>query len=155
MIIAACLSLCLNFWFSFSNSAIRRAEGSGFCSFGPRFFGERASRVPLSAWRCHVVRLDEYNPSRRRRAPICPGSLQNSASRSIRRLYSAVNLRRTGFSVTSEAESILSPRGLLGSAIEEIPVVLRTPSISSSLTLSLVNITAFFFITDSPSHPLL
>ena len=32
-----------------SNSAIRRTEGSRFCSFDPRFFGERASREPLSA----------------------------------------------------------------------------------------------------------
>jgi hypothetical protein len=66
-----------------------------------------------------------------------------------------VNLRRTGFSETSGSETILSPRGLFGSAIEEIPVVLRTPSISSILTLALVNMTSFFFITGSPSHPLL
>src|SRR3989304_5486353 len=155
MMISACLSLYLSFCVSFSNSAIRQTEGFGFCSLGPRFFGERASRAPLSTWRRHVVRLDEYKPSRRKRAPICLGSLQDSASIRMRLLYSAVYFRRTGFSGTSGSEITLSPRGLCGLAIEEIPVVLRTPSVSSILILALVNMTSFFFITPSPSRPLL
>jgi hypothetical protein len=61
--------------------------------------GVRALSAPVD--NRQVVRCDEYRPSRRSRAPSCPGSVQQSASRSIRSLYSAVNRRRTGFSETA------------------------------------------------------
>jgi hypothetical protein len=48
-----------------------------------------------------IHKCDEYNPSRRRRAPITPGSVQESASRRILRLYSAVNRRWLAFATTS------------------------------------------------------
>ncbi|MEY2931941.1 MAG: hypothetical protein RL033_2690, partial [Pseudomonadota bacterium] len=44
------------------------------------------------------VKCDEYRPSRLSSAPM---SLLDAASCRIRRLYSAVNLRRLAFSVTS------------------------------------------------------
>src|SRR3989304_51049 len=147
MMNSACLSLCLSFWFSFSSWAIWRTEGSGFWYLGPRFLGERASSVPLSAWRRQVVRLDEYSPSRRRRAPICPDSLQDSACRNIRRLYSAVYFRRTGFSRTSGFETAPCPWWLNGAVIKGIPVALRILSISSIVTFALVNMSSFFSIT--------
>src|SRR5207244_8258090 len=52
----------------------------------------------------HVVRWEEYNPSRRSSAPIPPGVLQASASRTIFRLYSTVNRRRVAFATTSIAD---------------------------------------------------
>ena len=132
MINSACRSLCSNFWVAFSSSAIRRREGSGFFSFGPRFFGESASNVPRSACRRQVIRLEEYNPSRRKRAPNRPCSLQTSASRRIQRLYSAVNRRRNAFSGTSESGTTDKPARPPVRPLEEIPVTLRAPFISSS-----------------------
>src|SRR5207245_3886727 len=49
----------------------------------------------------HVVRWDEYSPSRRSNAPAAPGVLQPSASLTIFRLYSTVNRRRVAFATTS------------------------------------------------------
>jgi hypothetical protein len=153
MINPACRSLCSNLWVIFSNSAIRRMEGSGFFSFGPRFFGDSASMVPCSACRRQVFRFDEYNPSRRKRAPNRPCSLQASASRRIRRLYSAAKRRRTGFSGTSESgttdRSARPPVRLR----EEIPVALRAPSISSRSFETSTSIDSFFSIKTSPSRP--
>src|SRR5439155_1313121 len=51
----------------------------------------------------HVVRCEEYSPSRRSNAPTAPGVLQASASRTIFRLYSTVNRRRVAFATTSIA----------------------------------------------------
>ena len=144
MINSACRSLCSNFWVVFSSSAIRRREGSGFFSFGPLFFGESASNEPCSACRRHVIRLEEYNPSRRKRAPTRPCSLQASASRRIRRLYSAVNRRRTAFSDTSESGTTDRPARPPVRPLEEIPVALWAPSISSSPFETSTNIVSFF-----------
>ena len=57
--------------------------------------------APASRWRRQSTRWEEYRPSRRSRAPICPGSVAVSASFRIASLYSAVNLRRLGRSGTS------------------------------------------------------
>src|SRR5207247_5305658 len=65
-----------------------------------RFFGAPASS-PRSRAARHVVRCEEYNPSRRNNAPTAPGVLHASASRTIFRLYSTVNRRRVAFAVTS------------------------------------------------------
>ena len=143
MISSACRSLCSNFRVVFSSSSIRRREGSGFFSFGPRFFGESASNVPRSACRRHVIRLEEYNPSRRKRAPNRPCSLQASASWRIRRLYSAVNRRRTAFSGTSESGTTDRPVRPPVRPLEETPVALPAPSISSSPFEILTNIASF------------
>src|SRR5713226_3409599 len=83
-----------------SSSAIRLSRGSGTRGTGPRFF-DAPARSPRSRAARHVVRCEEYNPSRRSSAPIAPGVLQPSASRTIFRLYSSVNCRRVAFAVTS------------------------------------------------------
>lgn len=59
---------------------------------GPRFVGAPASS-PRSRAARHLVRWEEYNPSRRNNAPTPHDVLQASASRMIFRLYSTVNRR--------------------------------------------------------------
>jgi hypothetical protein len=74
---------------------------SGGVTFGPRFFGDNPASSPRSRAARQVVNSDEYSPSRRSRAPISPGFVHRSASRTIRRLYSAVNRRRSALATTS------------------------------------------------------
>src|SRR5206468_320839 len=83
-------------------SASFLSRGSTTRRAGPRFFGAPASSPRSRATR-HVVRWDEYSPSRRSNAPTAPGVLQPSASRTIFRLYSTVNRRRVAFATTSIA----------------------------------------------------
>src|SRR6266852_2211255 len=84
-----------------SSSAIRLSRESGGVTFGPRFFGDNPASSPRSRAARQVVNSDEYSPSRRSRAPISPGFVHRSASRTIRRLYSAVNRRRSALATTS------------------------------------------------------
>src|SRR6266508_2318689 len=83
-------------------SASFLSRGSTTRRAGPRFFGAPASS-PRSRAARQVVRCEEYNPSRRSSAPIAPGVLQLSASRTIFRLYLSVNCRRVAFATTSIA----------------------------------------------------
>src|SRR5206468_11794923 len=83
-------------------SASFLSRGSTPRRAGPRFFGAPASS-PRSRAARHVVRCEEYSPSRRSNAPTAPGVLQASASRTIFRLYSTVNRRRVAFATTSIA----------------------------------------------------
>src|SRR5438046_2195787 len=83
-------------------SASFLSRGSSTRRTGPRFFGAPASS-PRSRAARHVVRWEEYNPSRRSNAPTAPGVLQASASRTIFRLYSTLNRRRVAFATTSIA----------------------------------------------------
>src|SRR2546426_5245471 len=83
-----------------SNSLIRLSRGSTTRRAGPRFFAAPASS-PRSRAARHVVRCEEYSPSRRSNAPTAPGVLHPSASRTILRLYSTVNRRRVAFATTS------------------------------------------------------
>src|SRR5450631_4189834 len=97
----------VSFAISRSCSAIFLSRGSGDAAVGPRFFvAAPGARSPRSRAARHVASCDEYNPSRRSRAPISPGALQASVSFTILRLYSTVNDRRLAFSVTS----VSSPR---------------------------------------------
>src|SRR5207244_6819712 len=84
-------------------SASLLSRGSTTRRAGPRFVGAPASS-PRSRAARHVVRCEEYSPSRRSNAPIAPGVLQASASRTILRLYSTVNRRRVAFATTSIAD---------------------------------------------------
>src|SRR6185436_4041446 len=85
-----------------SCSASFLSRGSTTRRAGPRFFGAPVSS-PRSRAPRHVVRCEEYNPSRRNNAPTAPGVLQASASRTIFRLYSTVNRRRVALATTSIA----------------------------------------------------
>src|SRR5438094_10116308 len=78
------------------------SRGSTTRRAGPRFFGAPASS-PRSRAARHVVSCEQYSPSRRNNAPIAPGVLQPSASRTIFRLYSTENRRRVAFATTSIA----------------------------------------------------
>jgi len=57
-------------------------------AFGPRFFDRSPASAPSSRCRRQAVSSDEYSPSRRSKAPISPGALHASASRTIRSLRS-------------------------------------------------------------------
>src|SRR5207245_1905006 len=83
-------------------SASLLSRGSTTRRAGPRFVGAPASS-PRSRAARHVVRCEEYSPSRRSNAPIAPGVLHPSASRTIFRLYSPVNCRRFALATTSIA----------------------------------------------------
>src|SRR5439155_23167184 len=60
---------------------------------------------PSSPPRRLPVGSDEYGPSPRRSAPISPGLLHASASRSTRSLYSALNRLRFGRSTSSGSDN--------------------------------------------------
>ena len=143
---SACRSLFSNFLVVFSSSAMRSREGSGFFSFGPRFFGESASKLPFCACRRHVIKLEEYRPSRRNRAPRQPCSLHDSASRRIRLLYSALKRRRAALSETSGLGTRVKPAWPSARPREEIPVALGAPSISSRSFNPQTSIVSSFFM---------
>src|SRR5439155_1069029 len=129
-----------------SCSAIFLSRGSGGATFGPRFFGDSPSSSPRSRAARQVTRCEEYSPSRRSSAPISPGFVHRSASRTIRRLYSAVNRRRSAFATTST--SGLSAPGAapaVGAPAGKTPVALRAPSVSPAL--SITSPLAFFSTT--------
>src|SRR3954470_22275874 len=97
-----------------SISALFLSRGSTGAACGPRFFvAAPGASSPRSRACRHVVRWDEYSPSRRSSAPISPGPLQASASFTIFLLYSTVNARRLAFSVTS----VTSPRDDIAVAV--------------------------------------
>ena len=84
-------------------------------------------RFPLR----HVVRCDEYKPSRRRSRPTSPNSVQRSASSTIRSLYDGANRRRSGLSTTSgsgAAAALRLPSQVSG-AIPFSSILSRCPSI--------------------------
>ena len=88
----------------FSRSSLRTFPSSGFRSLGfrPRLFDSALSAEdPLRTALRHVVRCDEYKPSRRRSRPTSPGSVHRSASSTTRSLYDGLNRRRVGLSTTS------------------------------------------------------
>ena len=76
-------------WSSFSRRVFSRSNLRTFSSRGfrsrlrPRFL-DSAFRDPLRAALRHVVRCDEYKPSRRRSRPTSPNSVQRSASSTVR-----------------------------------------------------------------------
>ena len=93
-------------WSSFSRrvflrSSLRTFPSSRFRSLGfrPRLF-DSALTDPLRTALRHVVRCDEYKPSRRRSHPTSPGSVHRSASSTTRSLYDGLNRRRVGLSTT-------------------------------------------------------
>jgi len=90
--------------FSRSNVATLAARGFFSLGNGPLFFCDSPSISLLSRCLRHTVRLEEYSPSRRKRAPNSPGRVQATASRRILCLYSAVYRRRVGFAATSTSE---------------------------------------------------
>lgn len=66
----------------------------------PRFL-DRAFSDPLVAAFRHVVRCDEYRPSRLRSRPTSQASVNRSASSTILRSYDGLNRRRRGLPATS------------------------------------------------------
>src|SRR2546428_2729941 len=93
---------------------MRLSRGSATCRVGPRFLAAPANS-PRSRAARHVVRCEEYSPSRRRGAPTAPGVRHASASRRIVRLYSTVNRRRVAFAATSisGSDAFIDLRSLL------------------------------------------
>ena len=86
---------------AFRRSSLRTFSSNGFRSgLRPRFL-DSAFKDPLCAALRHVVRCDEYKPSRLRSRPTSPGSVHRSAPSTIRNLYDESNRRRRGLSTTS------------------------------------------------------
>ena|GEM_PF-5916533 len=156
------LSNCFcNLLVSLSNSLTLRARGLMGLAFLPRFFGARPSSFPFSRCFRHVVRWDEYRPSRLNRAPIAPClPLQASASSMIFFLYRAENPLLCAFAGTS-GSGLLFPnsgttpngrrQGLSPLRVATLPSTPRTPGhhgscLSSTIvsSLFLVSITAIF-----------
>src|SRR5207245_4550045 len=119
---------CFHRTISRSCSAIFLSRGSGGVAFGPRGLAASPASSPRSRAARQVVRSKQYHPSRRSSAPSSPGFVQRSASRTIRRLYSAVNHRRCALAATS-----VSPA--TGAALGKTPVALRAPSVSPSRSI--------------------
>jgi len=111
MIISALSNCFCNLLVSLSNSLTLRARGLIGSFFLPRFFGARAPSSPSSRCLRHVVRCEEYRPSRLNKAPIAPGlPLQASASSRIFFLYCAENLLLRALAGTSESGLSIPPR---------------------------------------------
>jgi len=104
--ISAFSSLAWRRAFSRSSWATRAARGLAV-GLRPRRLGSR-----LCACRARqFARCEEYNPSRRNSAPIAPGDVQRSASRMIRRLYSALNRRRAALAVLTSGSGRAAAAG--------------------------------------------
>ena len=125
MIVSACVSFLWSRRVSRSNSAMRVSRTSFGGAFGPRFTDPVPANAPAAPCRRQVLRLDEYNPSRRNKAPTSPTFLHLSASLTIRRLYSPLNRRRVAFSATSGS----GPSPVRPAAPRATPVALRAPSV--------------------------
>src|SRR4030095_4169918 len=131
-----------HFAISRSWSAICLSRGSGGGAFGPRFFGASASSSPRSRAARHVVRCEEYSPSRRSSAPIAPGVVHRSASRTMRRLYSAVKRRRCGLATTS-VSAVVTTGGSPRTPAATTPRVLPAPSVSPAPSSTFLFSTTF------------
>jgi hypothetical protein len=117
---------------AFCRSSLRTVSSSGLCSdLRPRFFDSAFSDPSRTALR-HVVRLDEYRPSRRRMRPTSPSSVHRSTSSRIRSLYDGLNRRRLGFSMTSGSGGAAALR-LPSRGGGAIPFSLAVPASSISL----------------------
>lgn len=101
ILVSACVSCWLRRAWSRSSGATRWARGSRPRAWRPRFFGVWASNIPCSRGRRQVVRWAESMPSRRHRAPTCPGAGQASATANTRPLSAAVQRRRYDTDETS------------------------------------------------------
>lgn len=135
MMISACWSFfsrratcAFHFWFS-SASGLR-------VGLRPRFL-EKALRAPAARSRRHCTKCDEYRPSRRNSAPICPGPVARPASSTMASLYSAVNLRRWALATTSVPAG--SAAGRLELAAPPLRAgSLRSPSLRSEAANSIM-----------------
>ncbi len=101
MMVSAFFNFFAGCRFSRSKWATRSVKGFLGNGFRPRFLGLNAESKPFFCCLRQAVRFEEYSPSRRKRAPICPDSRHASASCRMRSLYLAVNLLRGFFSRTS------------------------------------------------------
>ena len=101
----------LHFSRALSRSNSRTLSANGFFSrrCGPRCFPFSPANSPFSRCLRHVLKFDQYKPSRRKSAPISPGRLQRSASRNTFALYSPVNRRRSPFDTTSTSVKDFKP----------------------------------------------
>ena len=103
MIVSARCSFRCSRRFSASSCFTRGSTGLGL---GPRRRPRMSCKAPCSRCRRQLVSKDEYNPSRRNRAPSSPGFLQASACVRMRSRYSAGKRRRWAFAGTSGSGSV-------------------------------------------------
>src|SRR5215510_388689 len=81
-----------------------------------RRFGASAANSSRLRARRHTARCEEYRPSRRNNAPTAPGVAHASASFRMRRLYSAVYVRRRGFAATCTSSGTTFTRPSMASS---------------------------------------
>ena len=103
MIVSARCSFRCSRRFSASSCFTRGSTGRGV---GPRRRPRIACRAPASRCRRQFVKSDEYNPSRRSRAPTSPGRLHASTSLRMRSRYAGGKRRRSTFAGTSGSGSL-------------------------------------------------
>ena len=130
MIVSARCSFRCSRRFSASSCFTRGSTGLGL---GPRRRPRMSCKAPCSRCRRQLVSKDEYNPSRRNRAPSSPGFLQASACVRMRSRYSAGKRRRWAFAGTSGSGSVARD-------VTEGPkaaVALRAPSASAPSATSI------------------
>ena len=107
MIVSARCSFRCSRRFSASSCFTRGSTGRGV---GPRRRPRIACRAPASRCRRQFVKSDEYNPSRRSRAPTSPGRLHASTSLRMRSRYAGGKRRRSTFAGTSGSGSLARDR---------------------------------------------
>ena len=112
--VCACSNRRRNLAFSLRSCSFSTATSSRRRPLGPRGL-DSALSVPSRRARRHWVNCEEYNTSRRSRAPTSPGARQASASYRTRNLYRAVNRRRSARAGTSGSGLLLpfSPISIL------------------------------------------
>src|SRR3954454_16121568 len=119
-------SSCLTLSCSRCSCAYSPASGLFGCGLRPRFLGVTPASWPSSRSRRHVVRCDEYKPSRRSTSPTPPSAPDASASSvswRMRSLYLATKALRFGRSgevalsgsperaASRTADAVPSPKG--------------------------------------------
>src|SRR5665647_2580587 len=159
MIVSAWRSLAASRWVSRVSRRFSAIKGASGLAFRPRRLGASPASIPLLRCSRHVLRSDEYNPSRRSNAPSWPDAVERSASWRMRSLYSTRNRRRTGFSETAGSDislplpAAVPPVAVTAGVVGGTPVGLRPPFVPPTTPSSAPNILAFSIVL--PPYPLL
>ena len=142
MIVSARCSFRWSRRFSASSCFMRGSTGRG-----PRRCPRISRSAPASRCRRQFVSSDEYNPSRRNRAPTSPGCLHASACLRMRNRYSAEKRRRWTVAGTSgsgsDGRDVVTGPGP--------PAALRAPSAPGPATTSISTASGMRII--SPTLP--
>ena len=87
----------LSFSFSRVSCAMCKVSARFGSTLGPRCCGASAAMSDASRWRLHVLKDDEYTPSRRSIEPSSPGCVQRSAALRMRPGHQAIRSLRSSW----------------------------------------------------------